>query len=154
LTRSLSRDDEAVTEVIGYVLSFALSAMFLLISLNVFDSARDNTDHVLTGVELKTIADRVAGRIVELGLVSQEFPEARMNITLSIPQSLNGRIYTVTASATQVLAATNDGEVTARATTFKSGVTVPAGIAGVVDSSNERLLVKYSRTDGITISGE
>lgn len=152
MRRCLSRDDRAVTEVIGYVLSFALSAVFLLISLNVFHAARDNTEEVVTGVELKTLADRVAGRIVELGLVSQEFPMARMNVTLDVPQMLNGRLYTITATTSLITAATVDGELTATATTFKAGETVL--ISGSAGSSNERVRLKYEPTTGITISGE
>lgn len=152
MRRSLFRNDSAVTEVIGYVLSFALSAVFLLIALNVFHAARANTEEVVTGVELKTLADRVAGRIVELGLVSQEFPDARMNITLNIPQSLNGRLYTITATPTLVTAATTDGELHATATTFRAGENV--AISGSAASSNERVAVKYSKTGGIIISGE
>lgn len=151
------RDDEAVTEVIGYVLSFAISAIFLLISLNVFHAARANTEEVVTGVELKTIADRVASRIVELGLVSQEFPEARMNVTLNIPQTLNGRLYTITGTAALITVETNDAELSATATTFKTDVISGIVVGGSVDSSNEHVRIEYVKLGSsptITITGE
>lgn len=157
LRRSRSRNDEAVTEVIGYVLSFAISAIFLLISLNVFHAARANTEEVVTGVELKTIADRVAGRIVELGLVSQEFPAARMNVTLNIPQTLNGRLYTITAAPALITVETNDAELSATATTFKTDVITGISVSGDVDSSNEVVHIHYVKigsTPTITITGE
>lgn len=149
-------NDEGVTEVIGYVLSFALSAVFLLIALNVFSAARGNTEHVVTGVELKTLADRVAGHIVELGQVSQEFPNARMEVTLVIPQSLNGKLYTITATAPKVIAETNDGSISAESTTYRSEVLPNIAISGSADSSNERVLLRYQLegTDRkITITG-
>ncbi|HET6404326.1 MAG TPA: hypothetical protein VFH78_06740 [Candidatus Thermoplasmatota archaeon] len=146
-----------MTEVIGYVLSFALSAIFLLIALNVFSAARGNTEHVVTGVELKTIADRVAGHIVDLGLVSQEFPNASMEVALIIPQSLNGRLYTVTAAPHLVTATTNDGAIYADSTTYRTEVLPNIAVSGSVDSSNERLILRY-QLDGTTrriqISGE
>lgn len=150
-------DDDAVTEVIGYVLSFALSAVFLLLALNVFWAARANTEHVTTGVELKAVADRVAARIVELGLISQEFPAARMNATLDIPQSFNGRLYTITAIKENVTASTNDGELEANATNFRLDALPGIAVSGAVDSSNGRLVVQYEPvgiTPTIRIKGE
>jgi hypothetical protein len=153
------RDDEAVTEVIGYVLSFALSAIFLLLALNIFWAARENTENVTTGVELKTLTDRVAARIVEMGAISQEFPNATMNMTINIPQMLNGQTYELTASAAQVTAVTADGAMSASSTTFKVDVLDDISVIGTVDSSNERLVVHYDLlSNGITreisISGE
>lgn len=142
LRRSALQDD-GVTEVIGYVLSFALSAIFLLLALNVFWAARANTDEVTTGVELKTLADRLAARVVEMGAISQEFPNATMNITLNVPQSLNGRLYTLTASKSSVLAATNDGALSASSTTFKVDVLQNIDVTGSVDSSNQVVIVQY-----------
>ena len=156
--RRFFRRDDAVTEVIGYVLSFALSAIFLLIALNVFHAARGNTEHVVTGVELKTIADRVASHIVEMGFVSQEFPNARMSVALDIPQSFSGRTYTITAAADTVEVATDDGLLTASAGTYKTEILEYISVGGVVGSSNERLVIAYEQLAGpvrsITISGE
>ncbi|HUR69060.1 MAG TPA: hypothetical protein VM370_07420 [Candidatus Thermoplasmatota archaeon] len=140
--RLFGRRDEAVTEVIGYVLSFALSAIFLLLALNVFWAARANTEAVTTGVELKTIADRVAARIVEMGAIAQEFPNATMNATLVIPQSLSGKIYTIEAQSDEVTARLNDGSLSFAATTFKLDET-GVDVDGDVDSSNERVIIEY-----------
>lgn len=157
MRRTLRRmNEEGVTEVIGYVLSFALSAIFLLIALNVFSAARGNTEHVVTGVELKTLADRVAGHVVELGQVSQEFPNAKMEIALIIPQSLNGKLYTITATAPKVSAATNDGAIFAESTTYRSEVLPNIDISGSADSSNERIVLRYQlvgTTRTITLLG-
>lgn len=145
MMRRFRRNDEAVTEVIGYVLSFALSAIFLLIALNVFTAARANTDHVVTGVELRTIADRIAGRIVEMGLVSVEFENVTMDVSLIIPQSLNGRLYTITASTdySEITAATNDGALNASATTYNTEALPYIEVLGSVDSSNEIVRLHY-----------
>lgn len=137
--------DEAVTEVIGYVLSFALSAIFLLIALNVFHAARGNTEHVVTGVELKSIADKVASDIVDMGLVAQEFPNASMTTSIDIPQSLSGRLYTVTATAARITAATNDGELTAEASTYRTDAIPEIDVTGEVDSSNQRITITYQK---------
>ena len=157
MRKLFGRKDEAVTEVIGYVLSFALSAIFLLLALNVFWGARDNTEQVTTGVELKTIADRIAARVVEMGSISQEFPNATMNITIKVPQTLNGQTYTVTAIDQNVTARTRDGALSAVATNFKLESLPSLSVWGTVDSSNERVAVSYdlltNGTKAITIRG-
>ena len=152
MMRALRRRDDGVTEVIGYVLSFALSAIFLLLALNIFWAARTNTEDVTTGVELKTLSDRIAARIVELGTISQEFPNSTMSVAINIPQMLNGQIYSLTASPESVVATTHDGLLTAESTTFKVDV-LSVAVSGDVDSSNEVVIVRYA-DDAITISGE
>lgn len=142
-TRRYFVRDDGVTEVIGYVLSFALSAVFLLIALNVFWAARANTDEVTTGVELKTLADKLAAHVVQMGAVSQEFPNATVNVTLHVPQSLNGRLYTLTATKTAITAATDDGALSASSTTFKVDVLQNIDVTGSVGSSNQLVIVQY-----------
>lgn len=142
--RCFRREDGAVSEVVGFVLSFALSAIFLLIAMNTFWVAKDNTDNVVTAVELKTIANRVASRIVEASLVAQEFPNATLNMTVPLPQDLNGRPYFVKATASEVLVYSADGSLSASATTFKLEAVPNVRVAGLVASSNEVLIITYS----------
>lgn len=142
--RRLTRDDSGVSEVIGFVLSFALSAMFLMISLNTFFLAKNNSDDVVTAAELKTIADRVAARIVEAGLIGGEFPNATLNVTINIPQSLNGHPYYVEARPYGVFANTTDLPLSATATTFKLDAVVGFTVDGTVYSGGERLVIEYS----------
>ena len=137
-------NDEGVSEVIGFVLSFALSAMFLLIAMNSFWTAKDNTDSVVTAVELKTIANRVASKIVEAGLASQEFPNATLNVRVALPQELNGHPYYVVATPGVVYVNSTDGTLTATATTFKLDAVPNLTVTGRVVSSNELLVVSYS----------
>lgn len=139
--RTLRKDDGAITEVIGYVLSFALSAIFLIIALNAFWSARANTDDVTAAVELKSIADRVASRVVEASLVAQEFPNATLTLQVDIPQQVNDRSYYVEATEYAVYVNTSDGTLSANATTFKLEAVSGVQVIGKVHSDNERLLV-------------
>lgn len=129
------------------MLSFALSAIFLMIALSAFYTARGNSDHVVTGAELRSIADRVAARIVEAGRVAQEFPNATLNLTIDIPQTLNGHTYRIEASDTSVTATARDVDLAATATTFRLDAIEGILIDGDVESSNERLVVTYSHQD-------
>lgn len=153
--QGLLRDERAVTEVVGFVLSFALSAIFLLIALNIFYTAQGSTDAMLTGVELKAIADRVAARVVEAGLVGQEFPDAKMVLALDVPQTINGVSYTIRIDNDAVRVTSDDGTATATATTFRLDAVSGIVVGGVVDgvdlgkaySSNERIVIVYEQTD-------
>lgn len=133
-----------MSEVVGFVLSFALSAIFLLIAMNSFWVAKDNTDSVVTAVELKTIANRVSSRIVEASLVAQEFPNSTLHMTVPLPQELNGRPYFVKATASEVVVYSADGTLSASATTFKLEAVPNIRVSGLVPSSNEVLVVTYS----------
>lgn len=145
--RRFGRNDEAVTEVIGFVLSFALSAVFLMISLNTFFVARTNSDDVVTAAELKTIADRVASRVVEAGLIGAEFPNATLNVTLDIPQDLNGHLYYIEARPYGIYANASDIGLSALATTFNLDAVEGFHVDGLVYSSAERLVITYSLQD-------
>jgi len=145
--RSFLHDDEAVSEVIGYILSFALSAVFLLIALSSFWSAQQNTDSVVTAAEMNTIANRVASRVVDAGLVAQQFPNAHLDAIVDLPQAVNNHPYSVQLTDKNVIVATKDGLFKAYATTFKldalaASATNPVIVKDTtVESSNQRLTV-------------
>lgn len=142
----LSRDDRGVTEVVGFILSFAISAIFLLIALNTFYTAKGNTDAMVQGVELKTIADQVASRVVEAGLVGQEFPESRMDLALDVPQTINGVSYTIRIDNDAVRVSADDGSATATATTFRLDAVSGMVVSGTVRSELERVVITYEQT--------
>lgn len=151
-------NDEGVSEVIGFILSFALSSIFLLIALGTYYQASSNTDSVVLGVELKAIADRVATRVVDAGLIGQEFPNASLNITVDLPQTANGHSYLVWANNTTITVQALDMSVNATSTTFKLDAVQGVWIDGSVYSSQERVVVSYSlqnnaTTKKITIHG-
>lgn len=141
-------DDEATSEVVGYILSFALSSIFLLIALTTYYQASGNTDSVVTAVELKAIADRVATRVVDAGLVAQEFPNASLNISMDLPQTVNGHSYLVTASPTTITVKATDGSVTASSSTFKLEAVGGISVSGSVYSTQERIIIGYSLQNG------
>ena len=137
-------DDRGFTEVLGFILSFALSAVFLMIAMSSFYTARSNTDSVLAASELKSIADRVASRIVEAGLVGQEFPNATINLTVVIPQDINGHPYQVVAKATGVWVNATDAPYSGMATVFKVDAVSGVAVSGTTYSSLQHLIVTYS----------
>lgn len=149
-----SRDDQAINEVLGFVLSFALSAIFLMIAMSSFWTAKANSESVLTGTEMKAVADRVASAVVQAGLIGQEFPNATFNQSLAIPQLLNDHDYYVQGTPSAIYVNSTDGTYTATATTFKLDAVTSLWVTGVAYSSNEKVLVEYTpqktHTDPVT----
>lgn len=135
--------DDAVSEIVGFILTFALSAVFLIISLQSFHAAQENSDAVVTAVELKAIADRVAGRVVEAGLVASEFPNATVRLTENLPKDLNGHPYVVEATPEAIVVKAQDIGLTATATTFKLDAVAGLRVSGTAPSSAERVVITY-----------
>lgn len=138
------KNDEGVSEVLGFILSFALSAVFLMIALNSFYAAKSNTEAVVSGVELRAIADRVASRVIEAGLIGQEFPNATYNVTVAIPTDLNGVPYYVDATAATIYANATTEEVRATASTLRLDAVTGFQVSGRVHSSNGHVIITYS----------
>ncbi|MFA5862955.1 MAG: hypothetical protein WDA16_14785 [Candidatus Thermoplasmatota archaeon] len=143
MRRLLHKNDSGISEVIGFVLSFAISSIFLMLAMSSFYTAKNNSDSVITATELTAIADRIAAAVIEAGLVGQEFPNASMNISLTLPQQLNGHDYHVDAHNYGILVNSTDGAFTANATTFKLDAIAQYAVYGSAYSSNEHLTVSY-----------
>lgn len=91
----LRGDDAAVSEVVGFILMFAISAIILVLSMQAFNKAQDGSNDLLAAVELKNIANRISTRIVQAGIVSQEFPDATFEVVVRIPEEVAGYRYTI-----------------------------------------------------------
>lgn len=88
-------DDGAVTEVIGFILMFALSALILIVSMRAFNAAQANSNDLVAAVELRNIANRLSSRVVQAAIVSQEFPHADFDVTVKVPMDIAGYHYSV-----------------------------------------------------------
>lgn len=90
----MTRDDRAVTEVLGFILMFALSALILIVSMRAFNAAQANSNDLVAAVELRNVANRLSSRVVQAAIVSQEFPQADFNVTVKVPAEIAGYRYT------------------------------------------------------------
>lgn len=88
-------DDRAVTEVLGFILMFALSALILIVSMRAFNAAQANSNDLVAAVELRNVANRISSRVVQAAIVSQEFPHADYEVTLKVPAEIAGYRYSV-----------------------------------------------------------
>lgn len=150
MRKLLARDDSAVSEVVGFILAFAISAILLVVSVSAFTRARETTESVVTGVELRGIANRVATRIAQAGVVAQELPNATITFRIPVERDLAGTPYHATAYSTNVTAYTNGELLEGNATLYKLHVVPNLRIGGVAESSTGWMEITYSYTRNVS----
>ena len=137
------RAEEAVSEVLGYILMLFLSSAILMISLQVFMVSRTATADLQAGTELRLVAERIASAVGEAGFVASSLPNATYEAQVSLPD-LGGRSYYLNASNGIIFANTTDGAVRANATAFAVESYPNLQLSGSVYSSQTVTRVLYS----------
>jgi FlaG/FlaF family flagellin (archaellin) len=136
-------DDRAVSEVIGFIMMFALSAMILVFTMRAFDTTHARTREASAGVQLQSVADRVSSRVVQAGLVAERFPNATFVVDVDLPAAIEGFGYTVTGTNQTVFVNSTDGQVETNSTTFETEAINGVWIHGTVYSGPYDLEVRY-----------
>jgi hypothetical protein len=136
-----------VSEVVGFVLTFGISAVVLVVAVQSFATAQQTTNTMLAAAEMKNVANRIATRLVQAGILYQDFPNSSTNITLTIPPTVAGKQYTAAVTPTTVYVNTTDRSANATASTFHLDAysqTDPCfRVTGSVPSSYSSLVVRY-----------
>lgn len=155
-SRPLSRfgvDDRAVNEVVGFILMFAVSSVVLVISTQGFLAAKQNTDHMIQGVELGNVASRVASRVVHAGSVAEEFPNATFSSSLRIPATAHGEPYEVSVTGERVRASLQRASLAAESTTYNLVDVTNLRITGEATAERERFVIDYEHQWNATHAG-
>ena len=138
----LFRNDSAVSSVVGFILSFALSAMILIVSIFAFTSMQDSVYARAAEIELKDLGNRVVAGISESLEVRRNFPNATYSRTIPLPAAIKGREYYVEATSDRVYVNTTDGRIHVASTTYKASAE-GASISGRAYSSSMYLVVTF-----------
>lgn len=147
LWRRRSRSDDAATvEVIGFILAFALSSVLLVYSTQAFMRSQETTDHVVAGVELRAVANRVSTRILQAGIIAEDFPNATYTLRVRIPEDTVGRPYQLNATEANVTASLVLETLATNATTYKLDALDHLYVDGGVYSSAKQIEVTYNFT--------
>ncbi len=95
--RRLGSDASGVSEVIGYILSFAILSTVLLVALLTFNSARAQAEERVTEVEVASIAHRVAEAVIQVGVYAEAHAGSSPEVTLrlELPAGIGSRGYSV-----------------------------------------------------------
>jgi hypothetical protein len=135
--RRLARDEEAVSEVIGYIFSFFMSFVLLVASLYTFGLLADAGNQRAAEAEFQDIANRVASGALEVFRLGSSFRTAGTDVQsgnasrllytkpLDIPDSFRGYSYKIEMTGRTVYVNSTDGSIKVNSTTFKAEVTLP-----------------------------
>lgn len=141
--RALAVCDQAISEVIGYVLMLFLSSMVLMVSLQAFLTSRETTQDIQAGSELRILVERLAAEVQQAGFVASEMPNATFEAALTLP-ALGGRPYYLDARGSKVWANTTDNEVSAESE-VEVGTLGSLTLQGMVYSGQGLAKVRYER---------
>ena len=93
----LPRDDVAVSEVVGFMLVFAILSMILILAMVAFNEIQDRAESAVVAVEAESVAQRVASAVVNAALFAERHgsTDATYLHPLDLPADLEGHAYVV-----------------------------------------------------------
>lgn len=94
-------EEEGVSEVIGFLLTFAIISFILLVSMLAFNSAQAKAENRLIEIQGASAAQRVAAAAVDLALFATDHPY-NTSIAIDLPVELQGITYSVSLCQTGV----------------------------------------------------
>src|SRR5688572_31294669 len=86
--------DDAVSEVIGFLLTFAIISFILLVSMLAFNNAQARAENRLIEIQGASAAQRVAAAAVDLALFASDHPFDTA-VAIDLPVELQGISYSV-----------------------------------------------------------
>lgn len=95
-SRSEAPEEEAVSEVVGYVLIFGILSMILILSMLAFAAVQDRAESAVVAVEGESLAQRVASSVVNAALFAERHPTDSTYLQpLDLPADLEGNPYVI-----------------------------------------------------------
>lgn len=158
MSARFSRDEGAVSEVLGFTLGFLMSFILLMMALYAFRLVADPANERAAEAQLKDISNRVAAGVLEMADVANQRASsiATVNSTevlyrksIVVPTYVRGQQYRVTLASGEVTAVSLNGAYDAKATNFNLQAGTPCSytqpicaMSGSVLSSGT-ILIKY-----------
>jgi len=134
-----------VSEVLGYVLMFFLSASVLVLSLQALTQSFETTATVQAGSELKQLSDNVANAVLKAGFAASNAPNSTYEVRLPLPELKDRAYYLNATNATGTIwANTTDGKISASAAAFNVQQIGGLQLAGTVYNSQGYVKVRFS----------
>jgi len=142
--RKFRKNTHGVSNIMGYMFSFAVASMVMVsavfITMNIVD---DKTSQVAR-IEAQSIANYVANTVAEMVAMKEANPNAEYSKTMDIPVDLAGKSYYIEVTADRIYVNTTDGHVTASCTTYHADE-LNIGVSGRINGgSGQATLSSFS----------
>jgi len=144
--RRIGCNREAVSNVLGYLISFMVAASVMTSSVLITTNIIDDKTTSVAEVEAQSLANKVADALVEAVESKQSMPEASYQKTLDIPMDLAGKSYYIETTSTKVYVNTTDGAVSKSSTTY-GAEDLNIGISGRVYGGSSELDLLSNKSD-------
>jgi len=144
--RRICCNKEAVSNVLGYLISFMVAASVMTSSVLITTNIIDDKTTSVAEMEAQSLANKVADALVEAVESKQSMPEASYQKTLDVPMDLAGKSYYIETTSTKVYVNTTDGAVSKSSTTYSAeGLNI--GISGRVYSGHGEFDLTSNKSD-------
>jgi len=140
---------QAVSHIIGYVLTLSLMAMVVAAALLMTNGVIEDKTRSAAELYAKDLANRVADAVVNVCLMKEQYPNANYSMTLEIPlQLINRYPYYIKLDNHNVYVNTTDGQVKSKSTIYGAAKMLSMDMTGIIQGSN-KLIAYCNRTDYI-----
>lgn len=100
--RRFAPDTDAVSEVVGFLLTFAIAVVLLVAALQTFSVVQDYSQDLAAGAIAEDIANRIVFAVLEATDVAQRLPGATYEAKVDLPTEIRGRPYRIEMTKTTV----------------------------------------------------
>ena len=138
--------DKAVSQVIGYLLTFAIISATTVTVVYTTSVLLERRATAAAEIIAQDVANHVVDVITECIAMKQEFPNANYSRVINVPTTINGKNYYIVATDERVYVNTTDGKVSAKSTTYKQSE-LCIGISGKVYPSSGKIKVYVNKSD-------
>ena len=135
----------AVANILGYLFSFTLISMIMLISLMTTTSIVDQKKQEAAGLEAQNVANQISDAMIDTVTVSESLPYAQYYSLLNLPQKFAGLDYNVTLTNEEVTVSTTDGRIQ-KSTLNYNTENLQVDISGKLTSGEKSVIAKVFAT--------
>ena len=144
--KGLNYHNHAVSNVIGYLLTFLLTFGVMIVAIVSTQGLIDEKYKEIADELAQSVANKVADSIVEAVSVRESMPKATYKKTLDVPWDLLGRNYYIEVTDDFVYVNTSDGVVSKKAPTY-TAKQLSIGSYGKVYSGSGKLDIYANEPD-------
>lgn len=106
--RSFMDDERGVSEIVGYMIAFAMGSIILVLSLTGFNAMRDYSGDMVADRTVKEVAHRISFAVDESLESGAQHPLSEFSRELRLPREVSGNTYTIELGPGNVWVNTTD----------------------------------------------
>lgn len=94
-SRRFGDDERGVSEAVGYIITFGISTIVLVTSLQAFMVIQGHTDSIAMDRTVEEVSAHVALAVEEALRAGSNYPDASFSMAVTVPREVNGITYRI-----------------------------------------------------------